>query len=210
MAIGDAYVTAGELRDYARIGDSDDDLLVVQSASSASRAVEAFTRRQFNKTTTPTARRFRPADWRRLPVDDFHTITGLIVDVDGTVLDVADTRTVPVERDGGRAAGLAVLRTALPGPFLVDTDHDHHHRAVGLDGGARRCETGNVDRRCPSVGPAELAAGCSRSVPASSCSGCQRSPTPTSNNCSSGTGVAVGGSPRWQPSANVMTPSKPA
>jgi hypothetical protein len=87
MAVGDPYATESDL--YERLGEDDasrfPDLLDV-----ASRAVEAFTRRQFNKTTSATARRFRPLDWRRLPVDDFHTTTGLIVDVGGTVWDLAN------------------------------------------------------------------------------------------------------------------------
>jgi hypothetical protein len=87
MALGDPYATAAELED--RTGRTDDgtfDALL----DAASRAVEAFTGRQFNKTTTATARRFRPLDPARLPVDDFHTVTNLAVEVDGTAWDVAD------------------------------------------------------------------------------------------------------------------------
>lgn len=87
MALGDPYATLGELRDYCQIEDAVDDLLVEQIGGAVSRQVESFTCRQFNKTTTPTARRFRPVDWQRLPVDDFHTVTGLAVDVDGTAWD---------------------------------------------------------------------------------------------------------------------------
>jgi hypothetical protein len=87
MAIGDPYADEAAL--YGRLG-SDDISTYEALLDAASRAVERFTRRQFNKTTSATARRFRPVDWRRVPVDDFHTVTGLVVTVDGTVWDLAN------------------------------------------------------------------------------------------------------------------------
>jgi hypothetical protein len=90
--LGDSYASTVEL-EY-RLG-SDDDGTFGDILAAASRAVESFTRRQFNKTTTATARRFRPLDWRRLPVDDFHTATGLVVNSDGAVWDLADVDPQP-------------------------------------------------------------------------------------------------------------------
>jgi hypothetical protein len=86
-ALGDAYATPAELAERLNV---DDGPTLSGLLDAASRAVEAFCHRQFNKATVATARRFRPLDWRRLPVDDFHTVTGLIVDVGGTVWDAAD------------------------------------------------------------------------------------------------------------------------
>lgn len=88
---GDSYATVQDLE--TRLGKSDDgtfaDLL-----DAASRAIEDFTGRQFNKDTTEppvaTARRFVPVDPQRLPVDDFHTTTDLAIDVNGTAWVVAD------------------------------------------------------------------------------------------------------------------------
>jgi hypothetical protein len=85
VALGDAYATAAELEE--RTGRTDDGSFTAL-VGAASRAVESFTGRQFNKTTTATARRFRPLDPARLPVDDFHTVTDLAVSVDGAVWDV--------------------------------------------------------------------------------------------------------------------------
>lgn len=81
--IGDPYATVGELT--ARLGSEHHTFPALVDA--ASRAVESFTRRQFNKETpaSPTQRRFRPIDPYRLPVDDFYTTTGLEVEVNGTV-----------------------------------------------------------------------------------------------------------------------------
>lgn len=84
MALGASYASVLDLE--TRLGRSDDgtfaDLL-----DTASRAIEDFTRRQFNKVTTATARRFRALDPERLPVDDFWTTSGLLIDVDGATWD---------------------------------------------------------------------------------------------------------------------------
>ncbi|HEY7824816.1 MAG TPA: hypothetical protein VIG24_18395 [Acidimicrobiia bacterium] len=87
MALGDAYASVAELE--TRLGTSDDGTYEAL-LDAASRAVESFTRRQFNKTETASARRFRAVDPRRLPVDDFHTTTDLAVEVDDTAWTVAD------------------------------------------------------------------------------------------------------------------------
>jgi len=91
MAFGDPYATVQDLE--TRLSKLDDgrfaDLL-----DGASRAVEDFTGRQFNKDTggapVASARRFRPIDPTRVPVDDFHITTDLAIDVDGTAWPVTD------------------------------------------------------------------------------------------------------------------------
>lgn len=84
MALGDSYATIAELE--AMLGRSDDGTFSMLLAA-ASRQVEAFTRRQFNKTEVPETRRFRALDPERLPVDDFHTLYDLAVETDGDVWD---------------------------------------------------------------------------------------------------------------------------
>lgn len=80
MALGDPYATIAQLE--ARTGKLNDgtyaDLL-----AAATRHVEDFTRRQFNKVTVATARKFRALDCERLAVDDFHTVTDLVVSTGG-------------------------------------------------------------------------------------------------------------------------------
>lgn len=87
MAIGDAYVTGEDLA--ARLNKPNDGFFG-DIVSAASRAVELFTGRQFNRTETAVARRFRAVDWYRLPVDDFWTTTDLAISVDGTAWLVTD------------------------------------------------------------------------------------------------------------------------
>src|SRR5688572_22719060 len=89
MALGDPYATPEQLAErlggevgasYARIVDA------------ASRAVESFTRRQFNRDDDEyeTGRRFRALDRERVAVDDFHTLEDLVVEVNGIVWDPSD------------------------------------------------------------------------------------------------------------------------
>lgn len=93
---GDPYATVQDLE--TRLGTLDDgrfaDLL-----DAASRAVEDFCHRQFNKDTAgvpvATARRFLAVDPQRLPVDDFHTTTNLAISVNGTAWVVGDVAPRP-------------------------------------------------------------------------------------------------------------------
>lgn len=87
MAIGDPYVTVAEFKDYL-LGTSrnaqltTDDVQFTDAIASASREVESYCARQFNKATTATAREFEPdgRDWAY--VDDFWDLTGLVVKLD--------------------------------------------------------------------------------------------------------------------------------
>jgi hypothetical protein len=88
---GDPYATVQDLE--ARLGTLDDGRYL-QLLNAASRAVEDFCGRQFNKDTgqspVATARRFVAVDPQRLPVDDFHTTTALAISVNGTAWTVPD------------------------------------------------------------------------------------------------------------------------
>jgi hypothetical protein len=93
MPLGAAYATILELE--TRLGRSNDGSFD-ELLDAASRAIESFTRRQFNKATSPTARQYRAVDPERLPVDDFHTTTGLAISVDGTAWDLTDVELRPI------------------------------------------------------------------------------------------------------------------
>jgi hypothetical protein len=121
MAYGDPYASVLELE--TRLGQTDNgtfaDLLDM-----ASRAIESFTRRQFNKQTTgpvATARRFRALDPQRLPVDDFHVVTDLAIEVNGTAWDVTDVELRPPDGVVNGQSGwpffdlLTLARTWPPG-----------------------------------------------------------------------------------------------
>lgn len=84
MALGDNYAKLEELKARVSIDDGVDDPPMQEALNSASRHVEEFCRRQFNKadTPSPTARVFEPLSNWRTQVDDFYTTTGLVVKTD--------------------------------------------------------------------------------------------------------------------------------
>ncbi len=82
MALGDNYITLPELKDRLGISDALDDTVLNSAIAAASRGVDHFCRRQFNKTTTASARTYYPSHSRLTIVHDFHTVTGLVVKTD--------------------------------------------------------------------------------------------------------------------------------
>jgi hypothetical protein len=79
MALGDDYITLPELKGRLGIGDAVDDVTLSSAIKAASRGVDHFCRRQFNKTTTASARTYHPSHSRLAMVHDFHTTTDLVV-----------------------------------------------------------------------------------------------------------------------------------
>lgn len=87
MAWAPDYVTAADLKAYLRIGDTVDDAQLAFAISAASRAVDRCTNRQFGLVAAPeqrayTARIDRARRKYVVTVDDFMTVTGLLVTVD--------------------------------------------------------------------------------------------------------------------------------
>jgi len=122
MAFGDPYATPEDFATFIQ-----KDLTAAETATvtmlldAASRAVEDFTGRQFNKTTTASERHYRAVDPRRVPVDDFHTTTDLAVKVDGTAWDATDFESSPYDgvykgRSGWPFFDLLAVNRIWPGP----------------------------------------------------------------------------------------------
>lgn len=80
MSLGDPYITAEQLKDRLGIDDDADDPELTSAADAASRAVNRFCHRQFQKADAPTARVYPTTGGGLLLVDDFHTTDGLVVD----------------------------------------------------------------------------------------------------------------------------------
>jgi hypothetical protein len=92
MAWAPDYITEDDLKEYSRIGDEADDAQVALAITAASRAVDRHTNRQFGLVAAPELRRYKAnPDYTNgywtVPVDDFQTTTGLVVEV-GDALDV--------------------------------------------------------------------------------------------------------------------------
>lgn len=82
MALGDPYITKEELRDYLQIQEdiTGFDQKLTDACASASREVEQFTGRQFNKADAASARMFAIDRRNKVSVDDFWTDDGLVVE----------------------------------------------------------------------------------------------------------------------------------
>lgn len=84
MAIGDPYVTLAELKKYVGIPVDElgkDDVLQF-ALDSATREIEDYCERQFNKELTATPRVFVPDDHCQVEVDDFYDTTGFVLETD--------------------------------------------------------------------------------------------------------------------------------
>lgn len=82
MALNDPYATTAELKSRLGITDSTDDTRIGEALAAASRGIEDFTGRQFNKTTTASARVYYPDHGCLTRVHDFHTTIDLAVATD--------------------------------------------------------------------------------------------------------------------------------
>jgi hypothetical protein len=90
VAIGDPYISRNDLKGYLGVKAAkdmyDDDLDDV--IASSTQEVERYCNRQFNKASTVSSRDYPAGNSTLLQVDDFYSVTGLIV-----ALDTADNGT---------------------------------------------------------------------------------------------------------------------
>lgn len=82
MALGDTYITDDELIEYLSIQGTVNDDLVAAANLAATESINLHCARDFNQTTTATARVYAPDEPCRVDVDDFHTVTDLVVKTD--------------------------------------------------------------------------------------------------------------------------------
>jgi hypothetical protein len=110
MALGDAYCTNTTLKAYLGIPSSDtaDDTLLTSACVAASAWVNNACQRDFNKTTTASARVYRADNSCAVDVDDFHTITDLVVKLDTGADGLYGTTTTSytLEPSGGYVGGV--------------------------------------------------------------------------------------------------------
>lgn len=88
MAIGDPYVTLAELKDYLfgseHVANTGNDMALTSALESATSEIERHCNRQFNAASSATARVYAPDTAHLVHVDDFHTTTDLVVEVDSS------------------------------------------------------------------------------------------------------------------------------
>lgn len=97
-ALNDPYIDVAEFKDYLlgtarNMNLSEGDGQYEDAIATASREIDSYCARQFNRTDTATAREFEPDSHCWSYVDDFHVTDGLVVKID-TVGDGTFTRTL--------------------------------------------------------------------------------------------------------------------
>lgn len=86
MALGDAYAELAEYKEFEELdaGDTTKDARLTLALNAASRAVDEFCHRTFNKTDAASARVYLPAARDIVIVDDFYDTSGVEVRI-GTI-----------------------------------------------------------------------------------------------------------------------------
>lgn len=96
MALGDPYVTLAQLKSWLKITNTADDTELTDALASVSTEIENQCGRQFNTDGVVSTRVFEPLGRTLVQFDDFHTLTGLIVAVDGKTWTTADYKLLPL------------------------------------------------------------------------------------------------------------------
>lgn len=100
MAWAPDYITAANMRGYARIGDSEDDPFLEECAAAACRSIDLTTGRQFGLLDAATQWEYE-AEWNHsdglweAEIDDIMNVTDLVVTVDGEAVASSDYRLLP-------------------------------------------------------------------------------------------------------------------
>lgn len=81
MALGDPYANLDALKASLSIDDSFNDAELQRALNSASRQIESWCRRQFNRTEIAVPQLYRPRLAHRLDVSDFWTTDGLTLEI---------------------------------------------------------------------------------------------------------------------------------
>ena len=121
MAWAPDYVTVGDLRSYRRLGDAGDDVELALAVTSASRAIDEATGRQFGKTDGAETRTY-DAGWSDehglyvVEIDDVMNLTGFVATVSGAA--VTNYRLWPRNAaQQGRPWERMYLRSVTPDPL---------------------------------------------------------------------------------------------
>lgn len=97
MALGDPYGQLPEFKIRLGIEDQEDDTRAESALLVASRDVNKYCRRQFNTDDAVTTRRFWIDNPEYAIIDDFHTSTGLVVELGDIKNDFSTTWTIDVD-----------------------------------------------------------------------------------------------------------------
>lgn len=106
MALGDPYVSLSEFKSYLNLSDTFDDAELDFALATATSDIDEYCNRQFNDSGSATAREFLVTNRRRVIIDDFSTLTGLVVQTGSKSQGYTTTLTIDsdfiVSPEGGR------------------------------------------------------------------------------------------------------------
>lgn len=94
MALGDPYLSLPDFKIRFEVYDDDDDDRFLSALLSASSDINEYCGRQFNDAVTPSARTFISQNRQTVWLDDFSTLTGLVVKVGDSASGYTTTYTV--------------------------------------------------------------------------------------------------------------------
>lgn len=130
MAWAPDYLTLAEFKKWVRVDDTVDDTELAAAITTASRAVDNSTHRQFGKLDAPAEWVYTP-EWDRtrcrwvVHIDDLATTAGLVVVVDGT-----PTTDYTLEPRNAVAKGLVWTRLVLGQAVTVPRGEARHDAAA--------------------------------------------------------------------------------
>jgi len=125
MAWAPDYVTSSDVKAYLRITDTDDDAQIALYATTASRSVDAFCKRQFGKVSAAETRTYEGTYDRHLgkwvyAIDDLASATGLtVLDENGDEVTDYELRPLNAIAEG---RPYTELRCSACGPLTAETD----------------------------------------------------------------------------------------
>lgn len=123
MALGANYISAQTFKSHTEIGDTDDDVEIDAVLSGVSRAIERFCGRQFNDAGSATARVYHTDHPCWAYVDDFSTVSGLVIKTD-------------TGNDGSFATTISSSYYTLePSNGVVDGQTGHPYYKINLHNG---------------------------------------------------------------------------
>jgi len=130
MAWAPDYTTLARFKSFLRVTDIDDDVQLAVDITTASRAIDKACCRQFGVLTaatewTYTARWDRHRNSWMVSVDDFATVTGLVVKVDGVVTTDFVKEPVRAVDKGGVWTQLRLPAAAIGGVYSATSPLDN-------------------------------------------------------------------------------------
>jgi hypothetical protein len=135
VTISNGYITAQQFKDWQGIADVQDDNMIEIAINAACRSIDLYTKRRFYLDSGVTAQVYQTNDAYSVRVDDFSTVTGLLISTD--------------ESDNGTYNQSWTITTDFvvrPSGGIIDGRSGYPFTSIEAVGGRRFPTYGNRDR----------------------------------------------------------------